>query len=435
MYWLLIMVMCKNVFPHELIYKEIDKKKETLLFIEPTRGSFDLVITAQNLGYNTIIINAGTDDRVINNKALKKCNIIKKINTNDDNQVLEYVKLINNKYKINAVIPGVEYYIPLTAKIAELLKLKGLSHKAALLVTDKNKMMNALYSKINGVPKHKLVKTKHELEEYIKEIGFPCVLKPIDQAGSNNVKKVNNLEEAILAFQNIQKNDGCVNLHGDRIVSSNAMVSEYAPGVVYSVDGYIIDGKAKVVSISENFFATNSFVELGGILSKKTTETFRTRLESKVQTIATILDLQYCPYHLELKYDGDTFHFIEIAGRMSGFNIPKYFPKVFGELYYENIVKMYLGKELSPKTVSGNPIAIAGVYDKDIKRIRTNDIFINYCKKNPKIIDYQTSYKEGDCPPNKPETKKILGKAIIQAANEEILKNEIRKLNKYTTFR
>src|SRR3989339_1078976 len=117
----------------------------------------------------------------------------------DINDVQEMIK-IGRKYKADGVMShGVEIPI-VVSKVAKTLGLPHLNLEAAERATNKSKRIKAFKKAGLPVPKFGTAKTVREAIAVAKRVGFPVVIKPLDNAGARGVQKIDKVSGVEVAF-------------------------------------------------------------------------------------------------------------------------------------------------------------------------------------------------------------------------------------------
>lgn len=88
-----------------------------------------------------------------------------------------------------------EFDILRTARLREAFRLPGQAYKNALGFRDKVKMKKSLSESGVHVPPFKSVKSASDLIEFTKIHGFPIVLKPRKEAGSEGIEVIKNQKD------------------------------------------------------------------------------------------------------------------------------------------------------------------------------------------------------------------------------------------------
>lgn len=97
-----------------------------------------------------------------------------------------------------------ELSVPMVARLAEELGLPGPSANAIDMARNKYKTRACMTKAGLPTPSNYLVKSEEDLDEAIRTVGFPSVLKPINGAASLGVKKVLSAEELVGAFREVK---------------------------------------------------------------------------------------------------------------------------------------------------------------------------------------------------------------------------------------
>lgn len=125
--------------------------------------------------------------------------------------------------------------------LAERLGLKGPNLANAQISS--NKFVQRQTANKHGVliPKFTLVYNYIEAVNACKEIGYPVIIKPIDNRGSFGVSKVNNIQEL-------------QNYYYTAIANSNSrfvLIEEFIDGYEITVDGYCFEGEPKSLTVAK----------------------------------------------------------------------------------------------------------------------------------------------------------------------------------------
>jgi Biotin carboxylase len=408
--------------------------KKVLLLIEPCLSSHLLIIEAEKNGYIPIVITAKSDYRKIPEEALLKSPFVFVIDTNKDEEVLSFVKRLAQHANIDAVIPGAEYYVPLTAKVATLLGKKGLNSATGLKVRRKDLMRDALKNAGVLIPQYIKVSNVKELENAVHHIGFPCVIKPVDFAGSVGVKKVLDVIQARDAFNQIISQGPYDTAWGNRKIEQIVLVEEYIKGKEYSIEGYIRDGKVLIVSITEKFLSPEpDFVEVGHIIKSDTEKSLLKGINIYLDKVSKGLAIDTGPFHAELRISDKGPVLMEIAMRLAGDYIPKLIGYAYGINYYDNTFKLLTGEDLDLKKKNHMNVGITFFYRPEIKKITTNKFF-EKIKSDQDVIDTKPYYQEGQIIPDMPMEKHKLGYAIIGMKNYSKLLDKMQKIEEMAHF-
>lgn len=136
-------------------------------------------------------------------------------------------------YEVDAVATDeCDYSLFTTSYIGERLNLPSVPLSSVQRMTNKKRMREAV-SGVVPQPEYRSVVTLEEAEQAVGDIGYPCVIKPVDNRGGYGVTKIDSQDELPPAFY-----DALMNSHAREV-----LVERFVEGIPVSVDGYYLDGK------------------------------------------------------------------------------------------------------------------------------------------------------------------------------------------------
>ena len=192
--------------------------------------------------------------------------------------------------------------------VAAALGLPGNSTEAAEHAMDKHQMRTLFALHGDPSPRSILVETAEDLAG--SDPAFPLIVKPLDRSGSRGITKIyaaNELPAAIEAAKaaGFQK---------------KALVEEYAEGKEYSAEGISVNGRHRLLAVTEKFTTGSPhFIETGHLEPAGLTRAQYQEVESVVSHALDSLGLTTGASHSEFKIRTDgSIVLIEIGGRMGG---------------------------------------------------------------------------------------------------------------------
>lgn len=174
-------------------------------------------------------------------------------------------------------------------------------------------------------------------------IGYPCVIKPVDESGSVGVKVCNNDHEFKDAFLKIQSFYS--NIIGYKYIRK-LLVEEYIEGNEYSAEVCwnrnseswdLIGITKKIISAPPNC------IELGHIFPHLFEEKLEMKVVETLRNWLSAVGLNNCFAHIEFKIVDDEPVLIEINPRPAG----GYINKLVSHVYQEDLTKHYLDMVLN----------------------------------------------------------------------------------------
>ena len=231
----------------------------------------------------------------------------------DEAAMLEKVRWIQSKTWVDRLEATVEAHILPVARVREACQIPGTSERTAFLCRDKPAMKEAL--RAAGVPcaQSTGASTAAEVRAFVKQVGYPVILKPRDGAGASGTVRVDNdaeLEQAIGGA------------HLDR--GASVAVEEFIEGHEGFYDTITVDGEVvldfashyypnvleamRTRWISPQFIATNRLDDAPGY----------TEVKEMGRKVIQALDIGTSATHMEWFYGDKGLKFSEIGCRPPG---------------------------------------------------------------------------------------------------------------------
>ena len=220
------------------------------------------------------------------------------------------IKEIAVKEKVDFLITVcADQVLLVVAQVSEMLGLPCyIDFKTAQDVSDKIRMKRIL--KEIGVPTTNYVETDHFDLDAISNLRYPLVVKPVDTYSSKGVRKAENPDELKLFYSEAQKISR----------SGGVIVEEFFQGDEISVDAFVVNGKAKILSVtnSEKVKDNNRFVIFRGRYPVDASEAVLKKIEEIAQKIADGFGLVNAPLLIQLLNNGDDVSVLEFCARTGG---------------------------------------------------------------------------------------------------------------------
>ena len=195
------------------------------------------------------------------------------------------------------------------AQVSEMLGLPCyIDYKTAQDVSDKIRMKRRF--KEIGVPTTDYVETDHYDYKMFSHLRFPLVVKPVDAYSSKGVRKAANeaeLKQYYTGAQIISRSGGVI-------------VEEYFKGDEISVDAFVINGKARILAVtnSEKVQDNDRFVIFRGRYPVNASAVVLAKIEEIAQKITDGFGLVNSPLLIQLLNNGDRVSVLEFCARTGG---------------------------------------------------------------------------------------------------------------------
>lgn len=347
-------------------------------------------------------------DMNIDAPGMQYADIVLNISTDNTAAILEAAKRLN----INGILTTSDYPVNVVAAVSEELGLPSMSRATANVCTNKYLQRNILSKGLVNCPRYKLVSTEEEMEE--NEV-FPFIIKPVDSSASRGVKRVDCLDELHDSFCRAKTYS-----HDGRV-----LVEQYIGGKEYSVETLTQAGETAIIAITEKITKGEEFgffVEDTHRVPARLTEQEVILIETEVFRALSIIGIDNCPTHTEIKLWNGKVYVIEIACRLGGDYITSdLVPLATGIDMLENLIRISTGETI----------------DIDIKRYAYSAIqFLNQdnykaCvefiqRKDHRIVRYDVQAKHDRKIMNSLDR---MGFIILQAAARDELENVLSSIS------
>lgn len=206
--------------------------------------------------------------------------------------------------------------------------------------TAKNVSKKSYMKKIfeeNGVPTSKYIVLDDLKESDVNGFVYPLIVKPVDSYSSRGVRKVFSFKELESAFREAVKISR----------TKTAVVEEFVEGKEVSVDIYVENGKAYVLSASnlEKIPASDKFVIYRTIYPADVSDNIYKQIEDVAQRIAEAFALKDSPMLIQLIDKGDSISVIEFCARTGGGDKFRLIKKASGFDVIKAAVDLALGEK------------------------------------------------------------------------------------------
>lgn len=307
------------------------------------------------------------------------------------------------------------------AKVSEKLNLPCyISYETALNVTNKEYMKKVFYDNSIPTSKYFIIKSINDLENIFSQMSFPAVVKPCDCNSSKGVIKVKNTQDAYKAIED------ALNLSR----SSTAIIEEFKEGIELSVDVWIDQEDAKILSASTTSKIKNnkdSFTIYQSKYPVEISDIAKNKIQDIARKISRSFNLMNCPMLIQLIVNGDEVNVIEFSARMGGGT--KY--QLIEEMSGINIMQVYVNRVLGDIHQIINPTPSKKLIELNYV-YATNGIYQNIINfdtaKETNLIKNYFVYKESGSVIEKATTSsdRIAG-FLLEADTPEELLNKRKK--------
>ena len=263
---------------------------------------------AKNIGCRAVVVDAnegavcvGLADR------------FERIDLKDKEGIYEFAKKLQTEGGLAAIFTAGTDFSASVSYAGEKLGLACHSYEAACNASGKVRMRQKFSEA--GVPSPKffgVTKKESELDfvkKCVRELGFPCVVKPVDNMGGRGCRMIRSEDETEDALQTA--------LASSR--TENAILEEYMSGDEYSIDALICDGTMTITGFADrHIFFPPYFIETGHTMPTAISDAKKNELIAVFALAAKALGLSCGAAKADIKYTEKGPMIGEVAARLSG---------------------------------------------------------------------------------------------------------------------
>lgn len=325
----------------------------------------------------------------------------------------------NSGMTIDGAITFWEDDIPLLAKLCRELRVPGNNLDAALNTRDKHRMHEMLRRTGQTTAiRQKLLRSWHDLDDAIKDIGFPAVIKPMFGSDSQFVVYVPNEKEARDTYNYVLKN--CTPEYDPiyRYNKKRFLYQEYIEGQEFSVECYSQHGVPHVVGIHEKTaMDLPFFMETGDYIPPRISEEQEAELVKAAGAALIVLGVRDSLSHVEIKLTKQGPKIIEIASRMGGDYTRETIKQVCGVDLVKTGYEIALGVNVSSAPTKAKKCVMGKFFIPRNSGIITKISGFEEIKRHPQVIDFYLSKKVGDGVFVPPDGYENIGWVLVEGAS------------------
>lgn len=306
-------------------------KKKRLMILGGTNNELPAVVRAKARSIETVVV-----DMNPNAPAFVSADRPVTAKTKD---VREYIDIAARE-KIDGVMTvACEAMVRKVAAVARALNLPGISEETALTATDKLRMRKIFLERGISSPRFVSAETVGEAKEKLKNLVWPLVIKPVDQAGSRGVFQLK-AEDDLDRFFDMSKKISTV---------GRVIIEEFIDGIESTIDALTIGGRTYILGISDkkkvhspNIIAMD--LTFPPAYSTKKLE----EVEILIRDMLAAVGLDHGASHTEVMVTDNGPKVIEFAARSGGGLIPSdILPNLCGFDVIDKLISMALGEDPS----------------------------------------------------------------------------------------
>lgn len=288
--------------------------KPTVILVDPMRSASDLITALEDRDIKVLLVSSGIAGVIDATVAGDRPHF--KYPHKDPKQITGSDLDQFRKSGVTHVIPGVEPSVEFADELAELLGLSINDFGLSAARRNKELMHRVVDAAGLRIPKQKAFARAEAATAWIDDnLNYPVVVKPLDSAGSEDVRKCQSRDQVVQAFADIT---GKLNKFGSN--NQQLLVQEFIGGTEFVLN---------TVSQEGTMIITDAWEYTKGSANGAAFVYQRARLlayeDSRVAQLAEYgsqvlqaLGVKFGPTHMEIKIDDDGPVLIEVGARLAG---------------------------------------------------------------------------------------------------------------------
>lgn len=273
---------------------------------------------------------------------------------------IDLLAFLARKIKIDRIIALEEFDVVTAALMREHLCLPGLSSSRAKIFRDKLSM--AVHSRDAGinVPEFVPLVNAEEVDEYMKRVPGPWVIKPRSDVSAIGIRKVGEPQEVWRAIDEMNERENL------RERASYYVLARFVAGEVFHVDSVVNDCKVMFAGTNQYGRPPMQVAHLGGAYVSRTLPRGSADEKELLQInkkLIRALGLERGATHAEfIKSDEDgKFYFLEIAARVGGAYIAEVLEAASGINLWREWARLEIADGKRPTKVRPSRKEYAGI--------------------------------------------------------------------------
>ena len=348
-----------------------------IMIVGAGRSQMPAIIIAKKMGLVTIVIDGNPDA-----PGLKLADFPEVVSTKDIEGAIKIAK----KYEIDGVLTiATDSGVVSTANVAHYLGLVGITPKSAEMATDKSLMRERFVEKGVSCPDFGVAYSIENAQKIINRIGFPVVIKPVNNAGSLGVKKVRDSKELEVAFEYAKSVS----------YSGKVIVEELMEGPEVSVETLTFKGISNVIAITDKIASLPPYcIEMGHTIPSNLPEDMQKQICHVTKKGLQALGIDNSGGHTEIKITEEGPKIVEIGARLGGWIAADMVPLATGVDMVKQTINIAMGNEPNVKQKFSRGVALRVPNPKCGKVLNINGE--DKVKKAEGIVIFEVYIKKGD---------------------------------------
>lgn len=304
-------------------------------------GASDLVMPAfwiaqEGLGLGTIALDYNPQS-----PGMRYADVALEVRTKDIQAAVAAARRISQRYPVKGVFTCAADVEVTVAAVSEALSLPGIPMEVARRCNDKVLMHRHLDNQgFQEKAKYRVVYNPDEAVEAGRTIGFPCIIKPIDNCASRGVLRVDRVESVAEAYAL------AVSFNGQR--GGEILVEECLEGTKHTVEMIAWQDRWYLLSIIDTHYISPRWPCEIGLNTTQQPGPMQERMFRFSEKVARQIGIDFNVHKVDINIAPDgAIKLIELTARLSGgFHCQYASPLAFGSHDIRAALKLAVGQPL-----------------------------------------------------------------------------------------
>ena len=392
-----------------------------LLLPSGTYRAPDFLAAARSLGVEVVV---ASDRRQAMSSTLGDRALT--LSLRDPEAASERIVALAERTPLDAVVAADDAGVLAAAHACERLGLRGNPAAAAARTRDKAALRDALATAGIAQPDFRVAAPGAEIGRLAREVGLPCVVKPLSLSASQGVIRA---DDPAAAARSAERVRAILAEVGPEASDRRLLVERYVPGAEVAVEGLLRGGELEVLAVFDKPDPLEGpyFEETLLVTPSRLSAPSVRAVERATGAAAAALGLREGPVHAELRVTaGGEVAVLELAARTVGGLCARTLRFGLGVSLEEVVLRQALGlplaglrREVAAAGVMMLPIPRAGVLEEVGGRERALAV--------PGIAGLELSVRPGRPVRPLPEGERYLGFLFARAGAPEEVERALRE--------
>lgn len=341
------------------------------------------IITAKSMNLNVVVT-----DKDKNAVGFEYCDEKEVIDSKDVRSHIAFAKKNVERLNLCGVFAGSDVAVTVAA-ITNALGLPGIKNEVAHRSNNKGAMKERWIKDKIPTPIGYEINTQSEARKVLKNIGFPAIVKAVDNAASRGSMKIESFEQLPSALENAIKASK----------TGTAIIEEYVFGSEQSVETIIFNGKNYHIGIADREFGYHPYhIETSHTDPSQLSIEMQKNIYEVVDRAAESLGIDFGPAKADMIITKKGPMILEMPARLSGgFHSQYTTPLSTGQNPIKAVMQISVGDRLDEKLLNPkykNVSVCAGIFPSKGKIV--NITGLEKAKKIPGVEQIIITKKIGD---------------------------------------